>query len=97
MTTAAGPTAARRRVDEYAKHAPAGAEVKITEEVSAGYLHIAQLTVRGTIDTICVTVSWRGSGRTRANAARWYNSGGGKTHEIKVRWITYDIRHLFVR
>jgi hypothetical protein len=94
-------SAARRRADRYATLAPARAIVEITEEVFGGgttyAVDLAQLTVRGSTETILVTLSsWPGSSRSRAKCSAWFNHDPARDWPVKVRWIGHTIRNLYV-
>jgi hypothetical protein len=87
---------ARLRAEQYASHAPAGASVEVTEETTNHGLTIAQAVVRGTNETICVTISSRDDEpRSRASAAHWWN-WSGRQQKIKVRDISRNIRDLYI-
>lgn len=87
---------ARLRAEQYAKYAPAGASVEVTEETTAHGLTIAQAVVRGSNETICVTISCRDDEpRTSASAAHWWNWSAKQT-KVKVRDIPRNIRDLYI-
>lgn len=88
-------TRARERADKLAALAPAGAQVEVTEETSEGGYEIAQVTIRGSIDIICLTIGGRGNKRTRLTARTWFTSGG-HDREIAARHVAYRIRNLFI-
>lgn len=95
MNAAATTTRARARADYLASLAPAGARVEITEERTDSGFEIAQVTIRGSIDIICLTIGGRGNRRTRLTARTWFTSGG-HDRQIAVRHVAYRIRNLFV-
>ena len=95
MTATVTTTPTRTRAERYAKMAPAGATVTITDD-NTRYLNITQVTIRGTIDTILVTIGAApGKTRTRVSACEWFNSGS-KTRTIKVMHLVWRIRGLYV-
>lgn len=88
-------TAARARADRFAALAPDGAEVKVTDEHDR-WSEIAQVVIRGSIDTIVVTIgSTPGKKRSRVTALWWFNSEI-KIKPIKVGDVAYRIRHLYI-
>lgn len=91
-------SAARSRAERYAALAPAGAVVTVTEEtMPVSGVVIAQATIKGSIDTICVTISCRpGRRRTRAMASTWFNSHNGGYRKLRVGDIAYRIRTLYI-
>ncbi len=96
MTAAASP--ARRRADAYAALAPKGATVTVTEEeweLLGEPRYTAQVYIRGTIDSLCITIGSKATGRTCATANRWYHLST-KTEAVKIGWLPYEIRNLYV-
>lgn len=93
--TAPTTTRARARADKLAALAPAGAEITITEDNTPGGFEIAQVTIRGSIDVICLTIGGRGNKRTRLTARTWFRSGS-KPREIAVWHVPYRIRSLYI-
>ena len=88
-------TAARIRADQFAAMAPEGAEVKATDG-SDQWTEIAQVAIRGSIETIVVTVvNTPGKKRSRVGAMWWFNSHG-MSKPIKVRDVAYRIRNLYI-
>jgi len=93
MTT---QTPARARAERYARCAPEGATVEIHEETDL-HIQLAQVTVRGSHETICVTVSNApGSRRTSARASRWY-SWSSSAKKVGVRQASWHIANIHVR
>jgi hypothetical protein len=87
----------RTRAERYAAMAPAGATVEITDETTAYGLTIAQVSIKGSIDTILVTISnWTGKTRTRANATSWFNSHSQADRKITLGYLPTRIRSLYV-
>lgn len=90
-------SAARERAERYAAMAPEGASIEFHEETTGWGLTIVQVTVKGTIDTILITISNRpGKTRTRASATSWFNSHSGRDKTITLNYLPYRIRNLFV-
>ncbi len=96
MTTTTSP--ARARADKYAAMAPTGAEVTVTEEtydLLGQARHIAQVTIRGSIDLIIVTIGSADTGRPRTSASMMFKSGDHE-RKLKVSDIAYFIRRIYV-
>jgi hypothetical protein len=94
MTTTQPLSPARIRADRYAKYAPEGATVEITEE-RLTWIDIAQLTVKGAHETVLITIS-NSAGKTRTRASVRTRFGGNEPKKCKVRDAIYWVRNVYV-
>jgi hypothetical protein len=81
--------AARARAEHYAYFAPAGAEVKISTE---DHETIAQVTIAGADEWVCITIGDRGTGRTTASAI--ISAWNGEPRKILNRDIYSTLKGL---